>query len=127
MSEGWKTSVSRRPLLVALGSVVGIGVVGGAIYEGGHRLFRGSPKGPYGDLLEGLGDLGDATRVGRAVLTRMPGFQATKVAGRLRSTMAGRSLPAVLVQDVSLGRIEEVENWVVPTTLAQLCALAASQ
>lgn len=127
MSEGWKTSVSRRPLLAALGSVVGIGVIGGVIYDGGHRLFRGTPKGPYGDLFEGVDDLGDAARVGRAVLARMPGFQAAEVAGRLRTTVAGRPLPAVLMRDASMGRIEEVESWVLPVTLVQLCALAASQ
>jgi hypothetical protein len=57
----------------------------------------------------------------------MPRFQAAEVAGRLRATVAGQPLPAVLVRDVSIGRIEEVENWVLPVTLVQLCALAASQ
>lgn len=127
MSEDWKTTLSRRPLLAALGALVGIGIVGGAVYEGGHVLFHSTPKGPYGDLLVGLGDADTAARVGRAALAGMPGFQASAVASRLRSRLAGKPLSAVLVQDAAEGRIDEVEDWVLPRTLTELCALAASQ
>jgi hypothetical protein len=127
MSDEWKTALSRRPLLAALGALVGIGVVGGAVYEGGHVLFRSAPKGPYGDLLVGLGDADTAARVGRVAMTGMPGFRASAVAGRLRGRLAGKPLAAVLMQDASEGRIDEVEDWVLPRTLAELCALAASQ
>lgn len=119
--------MSRRPLLAALGSIVGIGLVGGVIYEGGHRLFRNGDKGPYGDLLAGLEDRDEAARVGRAVLGEMPEFRAASVAGRLRSAMDGQPLQAVLMQDVSTGQVKEVENWVLPNTLVMLCGLAASQ
>jgi len=127
MSEDWKATVSRRPLLAALGTILGVGVVGGAIYEGGHALFHRLPKGPYGHLLAELGDMPSATRVGRAVLAEMPDFRATAVAGNVRRGLAGRSLPVVLTEDAVEGRIDEVQAWVLPVTLTQLCGLAASQ
>lgn len=125
MSESWKTSVARRPLLAALGALAGMGVAGGAFYEASGLLGWGASRGPYGDLLAGLGDQNKAAMVGRAVLANVHSFQPTKVAESLHQAIGRTPLAAILMQDAIQGRIVETQGWVLPQTLAQLCGLAA--
>ncbi len=124
MSGDWKDSVARRPLLAALGALAGIGIVGGTVYEVSERWGGGAPRGPYGDLLAGLGDQNNAAIVGRAVLADASSFQARIVAESLRQMIGRKPLADVLVQDAVQGRIVETQGWVLPQTLTQLCALA---
>jgi hypothetical protein len=123
MSEGWKDGVSRRPLLAVLGAVVGLGVAGGAVYEVSRLLGPRAP-GVLGDLLFGLGDRKDAVLIGKAVLAGDRAASADK-AGSLRRALGQKPLAEVLVQDAVQGRIVETQGWVLPQTLAELCALAA--
>jgi len=123
MSEEWKDGVSRRPLLIAVGAVVGLGVAGGAVYEASRQLGHRAPGAP-GDLLAGLGDRENAILVGRAVLAE-DGTRFPHDAGRLRRMLGQRPLAEVLVEDAVQGRVVETQGWVLPETLTQLCALAA--
>jgi hypothetical protein len=125
MSGDWKESVARRPLLAALGALAGIGVAGGTVYEVSGLLGGGTPQGPYGDLLAGLGDRNDAAMVGRAVLADAPSFQAHKAAESLRRAIGQKPLAEVLLREAVQGRIVETQGWVLPQTLTLLCALAA--
>jgi hypothetical protein len=125
MSEGWKDSVARRPLLAALGALVGIGVAGGALYEASGVLGLGRTHGAYEDLLTGLQDREDAAKVGQAVLASNPQFHAGHAARALRARIGKKPLFEALTQDAAQGRIVETQGWVLPETLAQLCALAA--
>ena len=123
MSERWKFGVSRRPLLAVLGAVVGLGAAGGAIYEV-SRLLRPRTTGVLGDLLAGLGDRTDAILIGKAVPAVREAASAEE-AGSLRRRLGERPLSEILVEDAVRGRIVEVQGWVFPQTLTELCALAA--
>lgn len=119
-----KETIARRPLLAILGGAVGLGVLGGGIYEarllGGHSRHHG-----YADLLSQLNDPDAANRVGGRVLDEAEVFEPQVVAHELRRRLKGRELAAVLADDASQGRIVETGGWVLPETLALLCGLAA--
>ncbi|HEY7978235.1 MAG TPA: hypothetical protein VID67_08570 [Rhizomicrobium sp.] len=125
MSKGWKDSVARRPLLAAIGALVGIGVAGGALYEASGVLGIGRKSGAYEDLLAGLQDREDAAKVGQAVLTGDPHFHTGHAARALRVRIGKKTLSEVLAQDAVQGRIVETQGWVLPEAFTQLCALAA--
>ncbi len=117
--------IPRRPLLIALGAVVGLGVVGGGLYESGllgrHAHFaRG-----YEDLLSGLADRDAANRVGDAVVAEADTFETGTIAHELRKHIAHRPLAAVLAADLAEDRVIETKGWVLPETLALLCGLSA--
>jgi hypothetical protein len=118
----WR-EISRRPLLAGIVAAAAAVAVGGTFYETG--LFRARPKGPYGDLLSSLDDLSDAPIVGRAYLAGTRSFDANAVAAQLRTRMSGQSLSDVLNMDATGNQIAEAGGWVLPESLALLCALAA--
>jgi hypothetical protein len=43
----------------------------------------------------------------------------------MRERIAKRPLAQVMIEDISEGRVQEAGGWVMPETLALLCALAA--
>jgi hypothetical protein len=122
--SGWKDGVSRRPLLAALGAIVGIGVVAGGSYEIAHWQRR---TGRYEALLAVLPDRDAAIIVGRAVLAGAKSFDAHAIAAGLKPLLAKTSLAGFAAGDAAQGRITEVRGWVFPVALAQLCALAAAE
>jgi hypothetical protein len=124
MSDDWKSTVARRPLLAALGALVSAGVAGGILYEG-TGLLRNRNTGPYGSLLSGLGSRDDAVVLGRAVLGQVGAFDPHRVAETLRARIAERPLAALLAAEAARGEVTEIRGWVLPATLATLCALAA--
>jgi len=122
--SGWKTAIARRPLLTGLLTALGIAAAGGVAYEAG--LFGPSrPRSPYDDLLALLPDRAHAVELGKAVLADNPGLDASAVAATLHVRIAGRSLSDMLAADIAEHAVAEVHGWVLPQTLAQLCALAA--
>lgn len=80
---------------------------------------------PYDDLLAQLVDRDEAARVGAAVRIAEPGFNAKAVARELRQRFEQRNLAEVSDADIREGRLAEVNGWVLPESLAQLCTLAA--
>lgn len=125
MSGDWKGTVSRRPLLAAIGAAVLI-AAGGTVYET-TGLFRPHASGPYADLLSEIGDRQSAAILGRAVLAQTPRFDAGKVAQDLGRLIDGRPLTAVLTTQAATGAVTELGGWVLPSALLTLSALAASQ
>jgi len=119
----WKSAISRRPFLAGAIAAAAAAAIGAGAYEAG--LFRARPKGPYGDLLSSLGDPDDAPALGRAYLAQSRNFDAKTVAAQLRTRLSGQSLREVLGTDVTGNQIAEAGGWVLPETLALLCALAA--
>lgn len=117
--------VSRRPLLIALGAAVGLGIIGGGAYEAGFFGHRFHSPAEYGDLLSGLGDPDAANRLGDAVLAETGTFETSRIAHDLRKRIAHRPLAAVLAEDLAEGRIAETKGWVLPETLTLLCGLSA--
>ncbi|MBV9043765.1 MAG: hypothetical protein JO294_01460, partial [Alphaproteobacteria bacterium] len=91
----------------------------------GPHLF-GYRKTPYDDLLGHLTDRDAAATVGRAVIgTTALAPHETATALRKRFTN-GASLATVIAADLAGARLAEAKGWVLPDSLAQLCALAVS-
>ncbi|HWA30455.1 MAG TPA: hypothetical protein VG867_05135 [Rhizomicrobium sp.] len=124
MSGDWKSTVSRRPLLAALGALAGAGVAAGLLYEGRGLLGR-RYTGPHAGLLSGLGDVESAAVVGRDVLAQADRYDPKRVAHELHDTIGHRPLAAILTREAARGEVMEVHGWVLPETLVWLCALAA--
>lgn len=120
-----KDTVSRRPFLAALGGVVGLSVIGGAVVDG-PKLFRGQFRHHgYSELLSRLNDPDAANRLGMQVLDEAEVFEPQVVASELHRRLKGRVLADVLADDANQGRVVETSGWVLPETLALLCGLAA--
>jgi hypothetical protein len=117
--------IPRRPLLIALGAVLGVGIVGGGLYESGLLGRHHHSAAGYEDLLSGLGDRDSANRLGEAVLAETGAFETSQIARELRKRMAPRPLAAVLAADLAEDRVVEIKGWVLPETLTLLCGLSA--
>jgi hypothetical protein len=124
MSIERQSRISRRPLLIALGALVGFGAAGGLFYEATKPL-RHRYTGPYAGLLSGLGNGNAAAVIGRAVLAQTGPFDPKQTARDLHDIIDHRPLAAILTREAGRGEVTEVQGWVLPETLTRLCALAA--
>lgn len=116
--------MNRRSMIAFAGS--GIAVAVGALgYEAWHVLGKHYQPTPYDDLLDLLSDRDAAKRVGRAFLKEHPDFTAKDAAAALRRRISHRSLDTVVDAEIRRGEITEAGHWLMPQTLAGLCALAA--
>lgn len=113
---------SRRQVVIAGGLAA---VAAFAALEGPKLFKKRYAPTPYDDLLALLDDRDADAQIGEAVLAGKDEFDANTVAGQLRARIAGRSLAAVTAEDAAQGRVVETNGWVLPETLALLCALAA--
>ena len=124
MSEELKAMIARRPLLAGALAALGFAVAAGVAYETG--LFGPShPKTSYDDLLALLPDRAQAQTIGKVVLAENTAFDAKAVAAGLRARLGGKTLADVVAAEVAADKTIEVDGWLLPETLAQLCALAA--
>ncbi|MGA7713930.1 MAG: hypothetical protein WCA81_18705 [Rhizomicrobium sp.] len=116
------TRFSRRNILIAGGSAA---LLVGASYEG-RRLWRKhyAPS-PYDDLLVKLDNRDADAQLGEAVLGEIDDFKPKAVADKLRATLQHKTLAQAVAEDAAEGRVIEANGWVLPQTLALLCALAA--
>jgi len=117
-----KTFLSRRNLLVAGGSVV---VVAGVAFEATRVLRKRYAPSPYDDLLVKLEDRDGSAQIGEAVLAEVDDFDAKTVATQLRAKLQHASLGDIAAADAAAERLLEAHGWVLPQSLALLCALAA--
>ena len=118
--------IARRPLL--FGGLVGAGLaaIGLLTYEAPRVFEPRYPRTPYDDLLGRLSSREDAERLGAAVLAGEKTFDAQSAARELRARLKSLPLAAAVDADVREGHLAEAHGWVLPSTLAQLCALAAA-
>jgi len=125
MSAAARASIARRPLLKGLLAAAGVAAAAIAAVEG-PRLFapRYAPS-PFDDVLAQLPDRENAIRLGAAFLTSVKHFDAAATAGLLRARLRGHSLAATMNDDLLEARLSEARGWVLPESLALLCALAA--
>lgn len=79
----------------------------------------------YDDLLDRLVDRDAAARVGEAARESVSSLDSKKIARELRQRFEQRDLADVMDADTAEGRISEVDGWIMPESLAELCALAA--
>jgi hypothetical protein len=120
-----KTNIARRPLLASVLGIAGLAIVGGGFYEGLRDTARRYPRTPYDDLLYKLADRESAKALGAQVLAERKPFDPKAVAETLRSRLTGKELADVLEAGIRSGGVTELRGWVIPQTLADLCALAA--
>jgi len=125
MSDGLKAMIARRPLLAGALAALGIAVAGGVVYEAGLS-GPSYPQTPYDDLLALLPDRVQAQVIGEAVVAANATFDVETTARQLRAHIGGKPLADVLAADMAADNITEVKGWVLPETMAQLCALAAA-
>jgi hypothetical protein len=117
-----KELLTRRNIVIGAGGAV---VLAAAAYEGVHLLAKRRAPTPYDDLMARLDDRDADAQIGEMVLANFDNFDAKTVAAELRLRLQSKSLPDVMLDDVRGGRVMEAGGWVLPETLALLCALAA--
>lgn len=120
-----KTDIARRPLLASVLGIAGLAIIGGGVYEGIHRVTHHYPRTPYDDLLYKLADRESAKAMGAQVLATEKTFDVKATAHALRLHLHHRDLADVLEEEIRESAVTELRGWVIPQTLAQLCALAA--
>jgi hypothetical protein len=124
MNTAGQRGVRRRPLMIGLLGLLGLGAVTGLALEV-PRILSVRPNGPYEELLSGFHDLDAPIVVGHAALTRMPRFEPGEAASRLRKRMGRKSLSQAMRDDADENHMTEVVGWVLPEALVTICALAA--
>jgi hypothetical protein len=104
----------------------GVAAASAALAAGLYRftdLFaKHYPPTPYDDLLGQLTDREQAAKLGASATSAS---DAASQAAQLRGSLQGRELATAANADIAAGRLVEVDGWLLPQTLAQLCALAA--
>lgn len=113
--------LSRRQVTLGGIALAAAAAVAGAVYEV-PRLFKHRATGEYADLVNLLDEPDQAAVVGRAVQDD----SIKEEAAGLRATLKDRRLVDVLDGDLAQARLAEADGWVLPQTLATLCALAAA-
>ena len=117
-----KDLFTRRNIVIGAG---GAALLAAAAFEGSRLLRKRYAPSPYDDLLALLDDRDADAQIGEAVLADIDDFDAKTVADELRQRIAKRPLAQVMSEDVGEQRVAEAGGWVMPETLALLCALAA--
>ena len=117
-----KELFTRRRILIGAG---GAAVLAAAAFEGSRLLRKRYAPSPYDDLLALLDDRDADAQIGEAVLAEIDDFDAKAVSADVRERIGKRSLSQVMIEDAGDGRVLEANGWVMPETLALLCALAA--
>lgn len=117
-----KNILTRRNVLVGAGTVA---VAAGAVVGGRYVFKKRYAPSPYDDLLAKLNDRDAAAQLGETVLADMDDFDGKAIADDLRGRLRTQTLAQAMAQDAADGRVAEAGGWVLPETLALLCALAA--
>lgn len=100
-------------------------IAGGLVAIGPVLLRKRYAPSPYDDLLALLDNRDADAQIGEAILADKNDFDADAVAAALRARIGKRPLPDVMADDAAQGRVVEADGWLLPETLALLCALAA--
>jgi len=114
--------LSRRSLTIGGIAAGGAAIIAGVVYEA-PKLFKRRPHGEYAELVSKLGDPEKAAIVGRVMQDR--GSLTKEEISELKTALTGKPLADVAVADAKDDRLAEANGWVLPATLATLCALAA--
>ena len=111
---------------MVIGGIVALAAAAAAIGYESRRLFgRHYPPTPYDDLFVLLPDREAARKVGAAFLKDHSNFTSKTAAAALRRHIGKQKLDMVLQAEIAAGALTEAGHWLMPQTLAGLCALAA--
>jgi len=127
MSVADRTVIARRPFLSGL---VGILALAGIAALEGPRLFpdlfaKHYDPTPFDDLFALLPDRENAVRLGATLIQDRPLPDLRTAATRLRRRLGGHSLAVAIADDLARNRLIVAQGWLLPESLAELCALAA--
>ena len=119
--------ISRRGMTIGGAVAIGAAVVAGGIFEG-PRLFKQRASGRYADLVNLVDNPEQAAVLGKTIHGSGdvgPSIEELAQAD-LKKRLAGKTLPALMAEDsVRFDRMVEVDGWVIPLVLAEICVLAA--
>ena len=113
---------NRRTVIIGVGAAAAVAV---AAVEGPRLLRPRHAPSPYDDLFEKLDDRDACAQIGEPLLAGNADFNADQVAKDLRAKLKHRKLADAVREDAEKSRVSEADGWIIPDTLAQLCALAA--
>ncbi len=117
--------LTRRRLVTGSGALIGLGAAAALTF--GFGLWHGPwASSPYDDLLNQLPVEAGAVTLGRAVRQALPALDDSAAAARLRRRLTGSSLRKLARKDALHRQVVEVSGWILPLSVAELCALAAS-
>ena len=113
----------RRTLIAGIAALAATAAAVG--YESRRLFGRHYPPTPHDDLFALLPEREAARKVGAAFLKDHSNFTPKTAAASLRQHIGKQKLDAVLQTEIAAGALTEAGHWVVPQTLAGLCALVA--
>lgn len=115
--------LARRGVIAGL---AGLGAMAAAgLYRFTDIFVKHYPPTPFDDVLARLDDRQQAAELGAAALKSQPDFDAEASAQRLRAALGHGSFREVVLADAETGRVQVVDGWVVPQSVAVLSAIAA--
>jgi hypothetical protein len=119
--------LARRSFFAGfMGVVVLAGIAALEVPQFFPGLFqRRYPPTPFDDLLALLPDRENAVRLGAALTNGRSPANAKEFAMQLRKKIGGHSLARAMADDLAQNRLTETGGWLLPESLAELCALAA--
>jgi hypothetical protein len=117
-----RTRISRR---IAVGAVAAFAGLAIAVREVPKLLGHRHRSGPFADVLSAIDDPDSAAQFGRSCLAACQGFEPQVVANLLRARLKNLPLADLMQKEASEARIVEVGGWIIPESLALLCALEA--
>jgi hypothetical protein len=123
-----KTGIARRPFLMSIAAVLGFGAAGGLIYEVPRLFGRRYPRTQFDDLLDQIPDRESAAKLGHAAVGQVdaqPFAGAATAANDLRNGPGKGSLARAADDDISRGRLIEVQGWVLPLSVVLAASIAA--
>lgn len=117
-----KDLLTRRNILIGAGGAV---VLAGGAFEATRLMGNRHAPTPFDDLLNRLEDRDSSIEIGKSVLAEGEEFDAKTVAATLRARLGKATLAQAAVEDSAANRLLEAGGWVLPESVALLCALAA--
>ena len=110
--------------------MAGAGALAAAVAAGAVWALKPAPKHypptPYDDLLARLDDRDWAAKFGAAAQKALPDYRPQAAASRLHGLMGNGTLRTAALRDAGVGRVVEVNGWLVPESAALMAALAKS-
>jgi len=125
MSGHRDTGVTRRRALAGAAAGLGLAAAGAAAWELFRRIRPHYRQTQYDDLLSLLPDRDEAIVVGNVVRNKAEQIEPWRIAPALRERLNGHTLEEVAMRDVAEARLVEAAGWLMPESVALLCALAA--
>lgn len=115
--------MKRRAILLGLSAAMAAAL--GSLYRFTDLIVRHYPPSPYDDVFQELENRQEAARLGKVWLSDFHSFNAAKAAEALRNNLRAGSLAFIALNELQEGKLIQIDGWIVPESVALMCALAA--